>query len=183
MNLKDRLAMIMGAQADKPFGWAKKIGINGATFNRIWNEGGQLKSDHLILIQKKTNVSIDWLLTGRGPMYAENVAPNVDNQRAMEQEDGCLRAASQTNIPADAKPVLDAFVEVMNSGHEGVKQALTQSTFAFQETVRSAKRITALEADIEVIKRHFVPREDDFKTLGQMGESQQRENQRGGGKD
>ncbi len=79
-ELKTRLALIMGDEAKHPFRWATKIGINGATFNRVWKQGGELKSDYLRLIREKTGVSVDWLLTGQGPMYsvesfAERVAP------------------------------------------------------------------------------------------------------------
>ncbi len=69
MDLIERLKKIIGHE--KPFAWAKRIGIPAPTFNRIWKSGGQLKSDHLKLIAEKTGISLHWLITGEGPMYVE----------------------------------------------------------------------------------------------------------------
>jgi len=77
------------------------------------------------------------------------------------------------NVPPEIQPVFDAFIEVMTSDHEGVKLALTQNTYMFQETVRSVKKVSKLENDIKEIKRVLGTREDDFKTLGSQGEKKQ----------
>ena len=73
----------MGEEVEHPFAWAKKIGINSATFNRVWNEGGQLKSDHLVLIVKKTGVSLNWLVAEDGPMYV----PSTEYQNSQLSAD------------------------------------------------------------------------------------------------
>lgn len=83
-------------------------------------------------------------------------------------------------IPSqDLQPVYSAFNDVMTSDHEGVKLALTQNTFMFQETVANAKKVAKLEYDIKEIKRVLNQRETDFKTQGlkregdlQLGEKQ-----------
>lgn len=62
----ERLDNLIGNE--KPFSWAAKVGIPPATFSRIYNEGGQAKSDALMRISEITGCSIDWLLTGEGPM-------------------------------------------------------------------------------------------------------------------
>lgn len=62
-----RLTHIIGDK--KPFAWAAGVGINKATFSRIWNEGVPPKANHLAAIAQSTGISIDWLLTGEGPMH------------------------------------------------------------------------------------------------------------------
>lgn len=63
---KKRLATLVGAE--QPFSWAVRVGIPRATFSRIWNEGAPPRAEHLRRIHQVTGVSIDWLLTGEGPM-------------------------------------------------------------------------------------------------------------------
>jgi transcriptional regulator with XRE-family HTH domain len=45
-----------------------RVGINKGTFSRMWKEGAIPKGEHLLRIAKATGASIDWLLTGEGPM-------------------------------------------------------------------------------------------------------------------
>lgn len=65
-GFRDRLAQLIGGSP--PFAWATKIGLPSATFNRIWNEGQIPRADYLLTIKEATGCSIDWLLTGEGPM-------------------------------------------------------------------------------------------------------------------
>ena len=55
-----RLALLIGTE--EPFRWAKRMGIPGATFARIWNNYDIPKHDHLCRIAQRCNVSLDWLL-------------------------------------------------------------------------------------------------------------------------
>ncbi|HVN97525.1 MAG TPA: hypothetical protein VMT62_13940 [Syntrophorhabdaceae bacterium] len=77
-------------------------------------------------------------------------------------------------VPEEIRPIFDAFMEIMTSGHEGVKLALTQNIYMFLGAVRNAQKVTKLEKDVEEIKRVIGPREDDFKTSGSKGEKKQR---------
>lgn len=61
-GFKERLAELI--RSEKPFTWAKRLGISAATFNRMWNDGIPPKASVLILIAKNTGVSLDWLLLG-----------------------------------------------------------------------------------------------------------------------
>lgn len=61
-----RLAALIGSE--KPFVWADRIGISKGAFSRIWNEGTVPGPDHLRRIHEAEGVSLDWLLTGEGPM-------------------------------------------------------------------------------------------------------------------
>ena len=71
MELKDpdfhaRLKILIGEE--HPYGWAAKVGISKGAFNRIWKEGTVPSPDKLKSIAEFTGVTIDWLLTGEGPM-------------------------------------------------------------------------------------------------------------------
>jgi len=66
-----RLAELIGNK--EPFRWAKEMGIPGGTFSRIWKEGTVPKSELLTRISKHTDVSLNWLLLGAGPMLMSDV--------------------------------------------------------------------------------------------------------------
>jgi phage repressor protein C with HTH and peptisase S24 domain len=67
-----RLVELMGEESTKkPFAWAARVGISKGAFDRIWNDGTVPSADLLIRISARTGVSIDWLLTGQGPMYLQ----------------------------------------------------------------------------------------------------------------
>lgn len=51
-------------QGEKPYTWAKRIGLSQATFDRMWKKGIAPKADMLLLISEATGCSIDWLLRG-----------------------------------------------------------------------------------------------------------------------
>ncbi len=65
-----RLTEVMGEERHRPFAWAARIGISKGAFSRIWNDGTVPGPELLIRIHKATGVSVDWLLTGEGPVYA-----------------------------------------------------------------------------------------------------------------
>jgi len=74
IELKDpqfhsRLSAIIGKES--PFAWAERIGIPKGTFHRVWKEGTVPGPDHLRRIAEKTGFTVDWLLTGEGPMKRE----------------------------------------------------------------------------------------------------------------
>jgi len=62
-GLRFRLAKLIGEQ--KPFEWAKAIGIPSSTFDRVWNHEATPRPEHLLKISRRCGVSIDWLLTGQ----------------------------------------------------------------------------------------------------------------------
>jgi len=75
----DRLKLLIGDE--KPFPWASNIGLTPGVFNRMWNEGIPPKAQHLLLISKKTGVSLDWLLSGVGPMYIKDKGEETTKDR------------------------------------------------------------------------------------------------------
>ncbi len=62
-GLISRLEELMADE--RPYSWAKRIGLSPATFDRMWKKGISPKADVLLLISEKTGCSIDWLLKGK----------------------------------------------------------------------------------------------------------------------
>ncbi len=75
-----RLALLIGGE--KPFAWAKRVGIPSGTFARIWKERTIPTGDHLNRIADVTGVSLDWLLRGQGSLNEEVVKNNADIKSA-----------------------------------------------------------------------------------------------------
>jgi hypothetical protein len=69
-EFRQRLAELIGEE--KPFTWAKRLGINSTTFTRMWKEGSIPSANHLILIREKTGVDLNWLLTGERDETSQN---------------------------------------------------------------------------------------------------------------
>lgn len=72
LGFADRLRSLFGES--EPFAQAKRMGINGGTFDRIWNGGKIPKSDTLLVISRHFGVTVDWLLTGDGPVRQNDPA-------------------------------------------------------------------------------------------------------------
>lgn len=58
-----RLSTLIGKE--KPFVWAKNVGIPSGTFDRIYNQKTIPSAAHLIRIAEVCQVSLDWLLLGK----------------------------------------------------------------------------------------------------------------------
>ncbi|MEO5340639.1 MAG: helix-turn-helix domain-containing protein [Magnetococcus sp. MYC-9] len=64
-GFKRRLAKIIGQQ--EPYPWAASLGIGKSTFAGPWRNGAIPQTRTLLKIAQNTNISLNWLLTGRGP--------------------------------------------------------------------------------------------------------------------
>ncbi|MBF0448445.1 MAG: helix-turn-helix transcriptional regulator [Magnetococcales bacterium] len=92
-GLRERLGEIIGTQA--PHSWARDVGIGKSTFDGIWNKGAKPQLRTLMKIAWKTDISLSWLLTGKGekqlnPHNAANPAilfryPQIGEPRANYQ--------------------------------------------------------------------------------------------------
>lgn len=151
-----RLTNLIGDK--KPFHWAAEVGISKGAFDRIWNKGSVPSSELLVRIHNATGVSIDWLLTGKGPRSGLEV----------------LFQAAPAPVSEKIQPVFEAFMEVMTSEEKGTVLALTQNTYEFRDKVRLQKEMANMKKDMDAIKRRLFdePREADFKTQGTPGESE-----------
>ncbi len=62
-TFKNRLMILM--DGDKPYTWAKKVGIEKGLFQYYWQKGKVPTYVNLIKIQNHSGCSLDWLLTGK----------------------------------------------------------------------------------------------------------------------
>jgi hypothetical protein len=62
-TFKDRLCILMNGE--RPYTWAKKIGIENMLFQYYWQKGKIPTYANLLKIQEYTGCSLDWLLTGK----------------------------------------------------------------------------------------------------------------------
>lgn len=79
-GLKERLIEIVG---DKPpFTWARDVGIGKSTFDGIWNKGARPQLRTLLKIACNTNVSLSWLLTGKGTSRLQEIPVSLPINQA-----------------------------------------------------------------------------------------------------
>ncbi len=62
-KFKERLMLLM--KGDKPYTWARKVGIEKGLFQYYWQKGKIPSYNNLIKIKNFTGCSLDWLLTGK----------------------------------------------------------------------------------------------------------------------
>ncbi|MBF0454082.1 MAG: helix-turn-helix transcriptional regulator [Magnetococcales bacterium] len=76
-GFQDRLRLVIGDQA--PFRWAREVGIGKSTFDGLWNKGTRPQLKTLLKIAWETDISLSWLLTGKGghklPSTSEEYQP------------------------------------------------------------------------------------------------------------
>jgi len=150
-NVKDegflsRLKELVGDE--KPFHWATEVGISKGAFDRIWNKETVPSAELLVRIQKATGVSIDWLLTGEGPVRKWDDSDSIE-------------------------PVLQAIAEVMTSEDAGMKktfsQALVNTVYGFRGQVRQRKVLADLRKDVDMIKARLFGVTEKLKTEPEGG--------------
>lgn len=145
---------------------------------------GNIPIDWLYKISHHYKCSMDWLLTGEGPVYTDHTALPGEPRETVnehqqtrtpsnaipspEEPQGGL-APPVSSVPFQVQPVVDAVVEVLTSDHAGVKLALTQNVLMFQEMVRNAKKLDKLERRLEEVEKTRFPRETDFSTQEAIG--------------
>jgi transcriptional regulator with XRE-family HTH domain len=61
-EFRERLQQLM--KGDKPYSWARKVGIEKGLFQYYWQKSRIPTYDNLMKIQKYTGCSLDWLLAG-----------------------------------------------------------------------------------------------------------------------
>ncbi|MBF0381446.1 MAG: LexA family transcriptional regulator [Magnetococcales bacterium] len=80
----DRLQQMIGRQP--PHSWARDVGIGKSTFDGIWKKGAQPQLRTLLKIAWKTNISLSWLLTGKGSSrIVENVTTKPGRNSTSQQ--------------------------------------------------------------------------------------------------
>ena len=79
---KKRLAQAIGSQS--PYPWAIGIGIGKSTFSGLWRDGATPQTKTLLKIAQHTNISLNWLLTGRGPERIDGTKQTAGLEREVE---------------------------------------------------------------------------------------------------
>ncbi|MGK7346588.1 MAG: hypothetical protein ACNS63_12355 [Candidatus Nitrospinota bacterium M3_3B_026] len=62
-TFRDRLKLLM--KGERPYTWARKVGIEKGLFQYYWQKGKIPTYENLIKIQNYSGCSLDWLLTGK----------------------------------------------------------------------------------------------------------------------
>lgn len=80
-SFKDRLENLM--QGEKPYRWARRVGIKKGVFQYYWERGGKPSADNLLKIQQYTGCSLEWLVTGK-----DRYTPKSTERASMVRETG-----------------------------------------------------------------------------------------------
>jgi len=62
-TFKERLVLLM--KGEKPYTWARKVGIEKGLFQYYWQKEKIPTYENLLKIQRYSGCSLDWLLTGK----------------------------------------------------------------------------------------------------------------------
>lgn len=92
-TFKDRLAKVIGD--NDPYPWAERLGIGKSTFAGLWTKGSIPQTKTLLKIAQNTDVSLNWLLTGRGPERISHSGALELGQQ--QQKEYMVYAAEQTD--------------------------------------------------------------------------------------
>ncbi|MBF0402283.1 MAG: LexA family transcriptional regulator [Magnetococcales bacterium] len=65
IGFRERLAKMIGEQ--EPYPWGESLGIEKSTFAGFWKNGAMPQTKTLLKFAQHTDISLNWLLTGRGP--------------------------------------------------------------------------------------------------------------------
>lgn len=79
-EIRDRLATLIGTE--KPYKWASRIGIPSATFSRFWKDGRLLRRSSFRDMADAAGISLDWLLTGAGPIRIGQPQEQISAERS-----------------------------------------------------------------------------------------------------
>jgi len=120
--------------------FADVVGISPASLSSIFNDRQKPTLNHVDAIKKKfPSINLDWLLYGRGPMYLDEQAGNLDENAAetkhsTPQEQGLFSA---TDPPQQGRLDFGAPKEVQNSSSKGINSIVKN----FDKTARKITEI------------------------------------------
>lgn len=135
LGFRDRLAAVIGDQ--DPYPWAESIGIGKSTFAGSWNRGAMPQTKTLLKIAQNTDISLNWLLTGRGPQRIDLEASHAVSRHPcvvcdtkqtypttpQERPKGCAGQSVTVGDADEMRPVSqEAYVRVPHHGiqnHDG----------------------------------------------------------------
>lgn len=105
----------------------------------MWNDGSIIGSDHLRAVASSTGVSIDWLLTGEGPMMRGEVRDEteipLDGEIYMQVTEAVLTAIEDYDRPPRAHLLL----ELIRLIHDEIKDGEMKQDEIKKNVVRILK--------------------------------------------
>lgn len=171
-KFRERLALVIGPE--KPFAWAKRLGISSATFSRIWNNGATPKVETLLRISRTTGVSLDWLMGADPP--ATSTPDDKTSRREPDDfpEPGNdiagvdLREPGNKHGPAvGMETALGIVAAIYRTSHLGLLRLVATNLLAWEEMSRTLSdadktrqhngeimaRLSKLEKELSRLKR------------------------------
>ena len=149
-GLRARLMMLIGG--DKPFAWARRVGISKGGMQNLL-DGGIPRDKTINKIIAATGVSSDWLLYGKGEMRSPappeyRVERTLDShlgtdllREIIEAVEQALAASSRRLPPAEKARLVSAAAKIyMSSGSADRKGALGKITLALLDLLSAGGR-------------------------------------------
>lgn len=130
-RLKYIVAKCTPGKKPKPTVFAAKAGVPPGTFHKYYKEGAHPSVDHLIRISEYSHFSIDWLLTGKGTMYRDNIADMLKVVSIGENEANRYIVRSQED-----KEAYSALQDILTSEDQETILAIRQSLKQFRILVK-----------------------------------------------
>lgn len=130
--------------------FAKMAGIPISTFQSYLSQRIP-KPEHLIRISEKFNVSMDWLLTGKGDQYISE----EENQKEVGVDD---------SAPLGDDPVISNLLQdarkILKSGNKEARETLERNIRYFSLAVETERRFRGLENRISQIEESVISYKD-----------------------
>lgn len=108
-----RLTLLMGEE--KPYKFALRCGISRTSMKAFLERNTVFTGKNLVKIRKATGVSLDWLLTGDGSMYAHPSPRSL--MRAGDIAPGTYLPPRTASLPAWLEPVWHAYKRLVKPEH------------------------------------------------------------------
>jgi len=137
-DFRSRLERVIGKE--KPFAWANRIGVPRSTFSRMWNEGVAPKAETLLAISIATGLSIDWFLTGEGPMRRGEAAATLQPASTVPVESSVKAAVGVGDFHLSMGDSMELLVNIHKSGNNVLIRAINANLMAFNEAIENRER-------------------------------------------
>ena len=137
-DFRSRLERVIGKE--KPFAWANRIGVPRSTFSRMWNDGVAPKAETLLAVSVATGLSIDWLLTGEGPMRRGETAATIQPASTVPVEPSVKAAVRAGDFHLSMGDSMELLVNIHKSGNNVLIRAINANLMAFNEAIENRER-------------------------------------------
>lgn len=99
MDIKDRIKLIMDREQLTASAFAESIGVSQATISHnIGDRNKNPSTDFIIRLHERySNISLNWLLAGEGPMYVDTDGSSTAPEHVQNAENAGFRSAGPEN--------------------------------------------------------------------------------------